>query len=122
MRFVFSDSKKGLSIEIDCLSVPEVKQLLTMGMELHEKGKIESDFKEIGSSPDDLRHAILTILMDGLPKDLADIQYAIYSRRLEPGEPDYIKVSNQLYQMKKKGIICRNKGLFTLRSSLIEEE
>jgi hypothetical protein len=85
-------------------------------MELHAKGHIESDFKEQDGTPEDLRHAILTILMEG-EKDLSDIHYAIFSRKLDPGEPEYVKVSNVLYQMKKNGVICRKKGLFVLPSS-----
>jgi len=114
MHFIIEDRKAGFKFDIECLSTSELKQLLMIGCELREKGRIESDFKEVNEgSAGDLKHSILTVLMDGA-KDLSDLQYAIFSRRLEPDDPDYVKIANVLYNMKKKGIISKAKGRFTL--------
>jgi hypothetical protein len=108
------DNRNGFRFDIECLSISELKQLLMIGCELREKGRIESDFKEVNEgSAGDLKHSILTVLMDGA-KDLSDLQYAIFSRRLETDDPDYVKILNVLYNMKKKGIISKAKGRFML--------
>jgi len=114
MRFYFEDMKKGMKMDVEGMSVSEIKQLICIGLDLHKKGVIEPDFEE-NKTKGDIKHAILTILMDG-EKDLSDLQYAIFSRRVDPSEPEYTMLANALYSLKKKGLIEKLKGKFWLSS------